>query len=150
MSGKRLIIWFFVGLSLFTGALWYFQTYAFYRDLPQQPLVIGEKTYAVASWQGIHATSSPLKLRACLELAPETVMAIRAEQSAGDGAEPLTAPGWFDCFDAEMIARALAAGGAEAYALPAPDADGIIAWLALFPDGRAYKWHQLHPKYANQ
>ncbi len=150
MSGKKLIIGFFVGLAIFTAGLWYFQTYAFYRELAQQPLVIGERTYPVAEWQGINATSSPLKLRACLKLSPETLSAISTEQSTGDGAEPLTAPGWFECFDAAMIGNALEAGGAAAYALPDPDADGIVAWLAIFPDGRAYKWHQLHPRFANQ
>ena len=150
MSGKRLIIGFALGLVLFTGALWYFQTYAFYRDLPEQPLIIGEKTYPLSDWQGIEATSSPLKLRACFTLSDETVATIAEQHSAGDGAEPLIAPSWFECFDAEMIGRALEAGKATAYALPDPGADGIIAWLAIFPDGRAYKWHQLHPRFANQ
>ena len=150
MPGRPLIIAFLLGLVVFAGALWFFQTHAYYRDLPRQKLVIGGKTYPVADWTGTHATSSPLKLRACLTVAPETAAAVAADQPAARGAEPLVAPGWFECFDAKAITRDLEAGAARAYALGPTGAEGIDAWLALYPDGRAYKWHQLNPRYANQ
>ena len=90
----------------------------------------------------------PLKLRACILLAPDTIEAIRAEQAPSGGAEPLLAPGWFDCFDAAAIGRALEEGDATAYSLGPTGSDGIDAWLAMYPDGRAYKWHQLSPEFA--
>ena len=60
-----------------------------------------------------------------------------------DRAEPLVAPGWFDCFDAVKIGRALETGEAIAFLSEAtihPDVDRVVA---VFPDGRAYAWHQL-------
>ena len=59
---------------------------------------------------------------------------------------PLNAPPWFDCFDAPAIDRALRGGEAIAF-LSEPDIlPGVDRVVAVFADGRAYAWHQLHPE----
>ena len=150
MSSRKLIVGFFVALALFAIALWYFQTYAFYRDLPRRDLTIAGQVYKVTEWRGTHASSSPLKLRVCLSVVPETAVAIAKAHEPGTGAEPLVAPGWFDCFDAAAIGADLEAGRALAYALGPTESDGIDAWLALYPDGRGFLWHQLNARFARQ
>ena len=96
MTGRTLIVGFFTLLAVFAGTLWYFQTYAYYVDLPQQPVVIGEKSYPAETWEGIEATSSPLKLRACMTLTADVVAQITATHEPAEGATPLVAPGWFE------------------------------------------------------
>ena len=66
-----------------------------------------------------------------------------------DGAVPLVAPGWFDCFDAETIGEALETGEAIAFMGEKNIEDGIDRIVAVFPDGRAYAWHQLNEKFAD-
>lgn len=150
MRGRVLILGFLGGLACFVAALWYFQTYAFYEDLPRQDIRLGGQDYPVVEWQGTYATSSPLKLRACFTVSPETLAAMSAVETDAAAAEPLVAPSWFDCFDAGAIAADLKAGKATAFALGPTGADGIDGWMALYPDGRGYLWRQLHPRFANQ
>jgi hypothetical protein len=69
--------------------------------------------------------------------------------AAGQGAPveeptPLTAPGWFDCFDAAAIGAALEAGEAEAVLGERNARAGVDRVFAVFPDGRVYGWHQLN------
>mgnify|MGYP006198981481 CR=1 FL=1 len=62
------------------------------------------------------------------------------------GAQPLIAPPWFDCFNAERIGRALETGEAIAF-LSVPDiTPGVDRVVAVFPDGAAFAWHQLNDK----
>ncbi len=58
----------------------------------------------------------------------------------------MTAPGWFDCFDANAIGEALERGEALAFLSQAEIAVGVDRVVAVFPDGRAYAWHQLAPE----
>ena len=58
--------------------------------------------------------------------------------------EPLTAPGWFDCFDAVAIGEALEKGEAIAFLSQANIHPGVDRVVAVFPDGRAFAWHQLN------
>ena len=148
MSGRVFAIGIVLVAATFGVALWYFQTYAFYRDLPKQPIVIGGQVHPVASWTGIDATSSPLKMRVCLEFAPGAAAEIAAVSEPAEGAEPLVAPGWFECFDARKISRDLEAGRATAHPLGESAFDGVNDWMALYPDGRAYVWRQIDPSYS--
>ena len=70
MKGRVLIVGFLVALAGFAGALWYFQTRAFYRDLPPQPLEIAGRTYPILEWRGIDATSSPLETQGLYPAGP--------------------------------------------------------------------------------
>ena len=63
---------------------------------------------------GIDADSSPLRFRACFHT-PLTQGMLTETYRAYDGAEPLNAPSWFDCFDAAQIGAALETGEAIAF-----------------------------------
>ena len=150
MRGRFLLLAGGGALAIFTGLLWYFQFYAFYEDLAEQPLVIGGTSYPVEHWQGIDASSSPLKRRVCLQVSEPVAGQISAEQTALAEAEPLVAPDWFECFNAKQIARDLEAGKAQAFALGASGFEGLDDVFALYPDGRGYLWRQLQERYRNQ
>ena len=149
MRGRTLMIATGLGLAAFTAALWYFQTYAYYRDLPLDPDRLGAE-YPIETWRGIDASSSPLKLRVCLTVSEETAIRFRDDQFELAGGEPLVAPGWFDCFDAKAIARDLQSHQADLYSLGPSGFDGIDEMLALYPDGRGYIWRQLDPAFTTQ
>ena len=137
MSGRLLITCLLGFTALFGALLWYFQTYAFYAEIGADTVMIAGQQYPVGNYRGIDAVTSPLKRRACFYLpaAPEAPVA--------EHPTPLVAPGWFDCFDAETIHKALDAGEATAYLAEPEEFDGVDRIVARFPDGRAYEWRQL-------
>ena len=147
MNGKTLIIAGLIFAAIFGAALWYFQTRGFYRELAKEPLVVGGTTYAVSEWKGIDASSSPIKRRLCLRLTAETATKIAAAQKPVKDAEPLTAPDWFDCFDARQIHKDLEAGLAKAFVAGPSTFKGVDDYIAVYPDGRAYVWRQLQPEF---
>ena len=59
---------------------------------------------------------------------------------------PTIAPYWFDCFDAKAIGAALEKGEARAFLSQKDIAPQIDRVVAVFPDGRAYAWHQVQPE----
>jgi hypothetical protein len=61
-----------------------------------------------------------------------------------EGAEPLVAPGWFDCFDADEIGAALSEGTAMAFMGTENQSYGIDRIVAILPDGRGFAWHQIN------
>ncbi|PYE85737.1 DUF6446 family protein [Pseudoroseicyclus aestuarii] len=138
--------------ALAVGAgIYYTQVYAFYERLEAEQIgpvallpVEGEVgvPVEVSGIEAIDSPSSPIRFRACMEVADPDALAgaaLTAEEAA-----PLTAPGWFDCYDAEMIGDALEAGQAQAYLWRGNAPYGIDRVLAVFPDGRAYGWTQLN------
>ena len=100
----------------------------------------------VEDYQGVDASSSPLKLRGCFQADP----AAFARAEPAPDATPLTGPGWFDCYDAGTLTEDLAAGRARAYALTRDDPDGFDLMAAIYPDGRGYLWRQLGAQYREQ
>ena len=151
MNGK-IIGGFLVLSGLLAGAVLYWtQVYAFYQPVAFQPgaeirltPIIGQVPEVIVANDvtGIDANSSPLRVRACFTT-PLSQAMLTETYLVYDAAEPLVAPGWFDCFDAVAIGQALETGEAIAFlSEPAihPDVDRVVA---VFPDGRAYAWHQL-------
>lgn len=149
--GKILTIALLVTALLAGGALYYLQVYHFYREVQLASdggevamtitLAGGEAVDLPArDFAGIDADSSPIRFRACFTT--------RLPQDAGlvpyDAAEPLNAPGWFDCFDAQAIGAALQEGRARAYLGQGDITYGIDRVLAVYPDGRAFAWHQIN------
>ena len=153
MNGK-IVGGFIVFIAIVAGLIVYYsQEYAYYTqaaftpgaeilltpiesDLPEVILADGVS--------GIDADSSPLRFRACFHT-PLTQAMLSETYRAYDGAEPLIAPSWFDCFDAAEIGAALEKGEALAFlsqAGIAPDVDRVVA---VFSDGRAFAWHQFRP-----
>ncbi len=134
-------------------AMYWLQVYAFYEPASFTPdaeilltPIVGTMPEAivVADVQGIDADSSPLRFRACFTT-PLSLALLTETYQIYDAAEPTIAPGWFDCFDAAQIGAALQSGEALAFlgqAAIAPQVDRVVA---VFPDGRAYAWHQLQP-----
>lgn len=141
--------------ALIVGAsIYYLQVYAFYEpvDPGSVPMTLvpqgaGQpQRVDVADLQAIDASSSPLRFRACFTLA-ESVAALAQRYKAYPKAEPLIAPGWFDCFDAAAIGAALETGAATAFLSQRNIADGVDRVIAVYADGRAFAWHQLNEKY---
>ncbi|WP_207102437.1 DUF6446 family protein [Paracoccus shandongensis] len=146
MNGK------IVGLGLLAvgviagAGMWYAQEYAFYDRISGAPDLMvqtetGAQVLAVTSFEGIDSDSSPLRWRTCATLSEQPVAPVPFE-----GATPLVAPGWFDCFDAARIGADLESGAARAVLSQAeirPDVDRV---LAIYPDGRVYGWHQYNDK----
>ncbi|MCC1481483.1 DUF6446 family protein [Roseibaca sp. Y0-43] len=145
--GRILVVLLLASAVLGGAGMWYLQVYGYYDVLPDQDSIgltyAGEDAaseVAVTGFEGIDANSSPIRFRACFTVAePASAFA------PYDGATPLNAPGWFDCFDAGAIGAALEAGEAQAVTAQANLVYGIDRVAAIFPDGRAYAWHQINP-----
>ena len=155
MNGK--LIGGFIALSgLIAGvAIYYLQVYGFYDEVAPEDLEISLTLAATGELEALEASevqaidgdSSPLKFRACFKTSVENAV-LRETYVAAEKPVPLTAPGWFDCFDAEAIGAALEAGQAQAYLGLAEVRDGVDRVVAIMEDGRGFAWHQLNEKYS--
>lgn len=149
MKGKIAVIVLILAPILVGGGIWYAQEYGYYRTVePGSPAARiqittaeGQEDITGSAFQIIDADSSPIRWRACFRLEGELPGTIPF-----DDPTPLVAPGWFDCFDSVQIGADLESGKARAVlAQPEihPDVDRV---LAIYPDGRAYGWHQYSNK----
>lgn len=154
MSG-RLVGIFVVVLSLIAGAgLYYTQLHAYYDELPaatelrMMSLATGmPEPLRISDFEGIDGSSSPLRFRACFTVENSLAMLTETYETYANPT-PLTAPGWFRCYDAAAIGGALERGEAFAFLAGKDVRDGVDRVVAVFPDGRAYAWHQLNEKYS--
>lgn len=151
MMGKAIAI-FLIALAVAAGAsMYYLQVYAYYDEVELAPdalTLVREgggtpEPIPAAHIEAIDADSSPLRFRACFDTTLAVPEALSTYEEAPD-AEPLTAPGWFDCFDAEAIGTALETGAARAFLSEKNIAYGVDRVIALTGDGRGYAWHQLN------
>ena len=137
-----------IGLGLAGGAAaYYFQVYAFYDRLePRESFALtpmgaaAPQPVPISGFEGIDSDSSPLRFRACF-----TLQASVDAYAPHPAPTPLIAPGWFDCFDAEAIGADLERGAARALMAEAHFEYGFDRVVAVYPDGRAYAWHQINP-----
>jgi len=145
-----------LGVSLLAGAvLYYLQVYAFYDKIEQDTAVIqltsivsGEPEEIIADgFEGIDSDSSPIRFRGCFTT-PMSQSLLSETYVSYDAAEPLIGPGWFSCYDAKVIGADLEAGVALPFLSQADITNGIDRVVAIYPDGRAYIWHQLNEKFA--
>jgi hypothetical protein len=145
---------FLVVTALVAGAAMYWlQVYAFYREenlASAGPVEIalqagGTEMPQVISFRAIDSDSSPIRFRSCFTVDLD-LPALSARAVAYPNAVPTIAPGWFDCFDAEAIGTALEKGEALAFLSQHNIAPKIDRVVAVFPDGRAYAWHQVQPE----
>ncbi|MDG1209157.1 MAG: DUF6446 family protein [Paracoccaceae bacterium] len=138
MSGRTLMIG-LIGFSLIFGAvLWYYQTRGWYEPVENlTSIVIDGQNVAVTDYQGIDAATSPLKLRGCFTMEP-------AAAPVAERPDPLIAPGWFDCFDAETIATDIASGAALPLLAEFNTPYGFDRIVAYYPDGHAFQWRQIN------
>jgi hypothetical protein len=155
VSGKIIGI-FIVVTALIAGVtIYWLQLYAFYDEvsyddtsLRMTNVVTGEpEPVLYDAFKGIDADSSPLRFRGCFSTTMSLAM-LSETFEIYENATPLTAPGWFDCFDADQIGEALETGEAIAFLGEADIHDGVDRVVAIFPDGRGFTWHQLNEKYS--
>jgi hypothetical protein len=142
-----------VGTALVAGAaLYYLQVYYFYDEVAAADVTIrltslvsgAPEAIPVAGLQAIDAGSSPIRFRACFDTPLDQAL-LGETFAAYDGAEPLIAPGWFDCFDASDIGVALEGGQARAFLSETGIALGVDRVVAIFENGRGYAWNQIQP-----
>ncbi len=153
MNGKAVGLILVVSALLTGAAVYYLQVYGYYAPIPASApaaeirltsVVTGQPEKIIAiDFQGIDASSSPLRYRGCFTT-PLTLAMATESFSVYDGATPLIAPGWFDCFDAARIGADLDAGLAVAFLSQADIVPGIDRVVAIYPDGRGFAWHQLN------
>lgn len=141
--------------ALLTGvSVYYLQLYYFYEtvtadqvDIRLTPVDGGTpESLAVADFEGIDATSSPLRFRGCFTTT-ESPESLRDRYKVMPDPTPLIGPGWFDCYDANTVGDDLEAGAAIAFLGEKAIADGVDRVVAVYPDGRGFVWHQLNDKY---
>ena len=150
MNGK--IVGSFIVLTalLAGGAIYYLQEYAYYQPVAFAPgdeieltTTAGQsEAIPVSNLQGIDATSSPLRFRACFTTTLDQATLTEAYK-VYDKPVPLNGPSWFTCFDAVHIGEALEKGEAVAFLSKSGIAPEIDRVVAVFPDGHAFAWHQV-------
>ena len=126
------------------GVMYYLQVYGYYDRLPARSAFSvatphGDVGIAVTGFEGIDSESSPIRYRACFRTDPDAPF-----PAYEDRPTPLTAPGWFSCFDAARIGTALEEGAARAVLIEGHVRYGIDRVGAIFPDGRAFAWTQIN------
>ncbi|PTX56376.1 hypothetical protein C8N43_1033 [Litoreibacter ponti] len=150
MSGKLVGIAIMI-IALTAGAwMYYLQVYAFYEEV-QTPDPVALTSVATGAPEdiiadaitAIDADSSPIRYRACFET-PMSHALLTETYELAVGAEPLVAPDWFDCFDAQEIGEALQTGEALAFLGQENIEYGVDRIVAIFEDGRGYVWQQLN------
>lgn len=139
-------------IALVAGAaMYYLQVYAYYSEVSAQvedvqlvSVVSGQSEPVLfENFKGIDSDSSPLRYRACFELAGSLAMLTETYRVL-DTAEPRVAPSWFDCFDASRIGADIADGLAIPFMGQENVTYGIDRIVAVYPDGRAFAWHQIN------
>ena len=117
MNGKIVAGGIVVTALVAGAAMYWLQVYAYYAPVVFRPgaeitLVPIDsdvpEAIVVAHVEGIDAPSSPLRFRACFTT-PLTQATLTETYRLYDKPVPLTAPGWFGCFDANAIGEALGA-----------------------------------------
>lgn len=154
MSGK--IAGIFIVLAAVVGgvAMYALQLYAFYDEVPESDLQIQltslvsgmPEPILASNVQAIDADSSPIRYRACFTTDHSQAM-LTETYVVYDTPDPLTGPGWFDCYDAQEIGETLKAEKAIAYLSQANIAQGVDRVVAIFDDGRGFVWHQISPDF---
>lgn len=156
MNAGKVIVGAIVIVAAIAGRfLWYTAERAFYEPVAFQPgaeiklvpLTSDQpEAIVVSGVEGIDATSSPIKFRACFTT-PLTLATLTETYREYPGAEPLVAPSGFDCFDAAAIGKALETGEALAFLSELNIHPGVDRVVAVFADGRAYAWNQLNAEF---
>ncbi|MEL7253768.1 MAG: DUF6446 family protein [Pseudomonadota bacterium] len=141
-----------LGAALIAGVgMYYLQVYHFYEevtptgeDVRLTSRATGDtQVIAYDGFEGIDANSSPIRYRACFTTNLDHDALSEGFEPYAD-AEPRVAPGWFDCFDAEVIGAALEDGSARAFLGERDVIYGIDRVVAVFDDGRGFVWHQIN------
>lgn len=148
--GKFLALMTVIAAIAAGGLMYYLQVYAYYEevDASSEPVVLTtlgntEEPILAEAFQGIDSDSSPLRYRACFTT-PHSQAMLSETYIAYENPVPTTAPGWFDCFDAQAIGAALESGAALAFLSQANVIWGFDRVVAVTADGAGYAWHQMN------
>ncbi len=149
MNGK-IVVSMLVLVTVLTGAaMWYLRVYGLYDDVSEitgpQSLVLtdpdgAEHPLATEGFSGIAAEGVPVSYRACFTVQPGALDLAQPY----DKPTPLNGPKWFKCYSARALTADLESGQAQAYLLQSNIHPGIDRVVAVYPDGRAFVWHQLN------
>lgn len=138
MSGRVLAGGLVLFALVFGAALWWFQTRGHYVEVTDVAGIdVAGAVIPVSGYRGIDAATSPLKLRACF--AADVI-----EGPPAQAPDPLIAPDWFDCFDAEALAKDIEAGAARAILAERNQPYGFDRIVAAYADGRTFMWRQIN------
>ena len=149
MAGKIISVLLALVTLAVGGGVYYAQVYGYYEELDAEPVALTSLVTGVPEpilardFQGIDAGSSPIRYRACFTT-PTSLATLTETYEIFEGAEPLTAPSWFECFDARAIGAALDDGTAIAFTGTRNLEYGIDRVVAITADGRGYVWHQVN------
>jgi hypothetical protein len=152
VTGKIIGIIILVTALLAGGGMYYLQVYHFYetveptgaQDVQLTSLETGEpEPLPHEGFRAIDAASSPIRYRACFTTQARPAMLSQTFEPYPE-AEPLVAPGWFECFDADALGAALEEGRARAFLGQKNLRYGIDRVVAVTREGRGYVWHQIN------
>ena len=151
MSG-RIVGAFILAAALAAGVgMYYLQVFHFYERLSGGDGAIAltplgsdrPEPVAHSGFRGIDAASSPIRYRACFESGLDRE-ALAARYRPYAGAVPLTAPFWFDCYDASEIGAALEEGRAAAFLGEENVIYGVDRVVSVGEGGQGHVWHQIN------
>lgn len=152
MKGRVAIVG-IVLVAVIAGALlYYLQVFAYYEEVTAEEVgnvqLVSKQTgepeqIPFENFEGIDSNSAPIRFRACFDT-PLSQVTLRQAYAPYDAAEPLVAPGWFDCFDAGAIGKALESGDAIALLSVKNITYGVDRVVAVMPRGRAFAWQQIN------
>ncbi|MEM7295041.1 MAG: DUF6446 family protein [Pseudomonadota bacterium] len=148
MSGKLVGLMILLSAALVGAGVYYAQVYGYYQVVEDAEVRLTTfddrvEPILIESFDAIDAGSSPIRYRACFTT-PTSLPTFTETYLPFDTAEPLNAPGWFDCFDAGEIAAWLRSGKALAFVGEANIEYGIDRVVVITVDGRGYVWHQVN------
>ncbi|MEL6549081.1 MAG: DUF6446 family protein [Pseudomonadota bacterium] len=149
MAGKIIAVLLVLVTLGVGGGVYYAQVYGFYYGVEDATVELTSlssqqpEPILTEGLEAIDADSSPIRFRACFTT-PTSLATLTETYEIFDAAEPLTAPGWFDCFDAEAIGAALDAGTAIAFTGTRNLEYGIDRVVAITEAGQGFVWHQVN------
>ncbi|MDO5614373.1 MAG: DUF6446 family protein [Paracoccus sp. (in: a-proteobacteria)] len=155
MNAGKIAVIMLLGAAVLTGALvYYMQMFGYYDEVDQtlgtESLVVTTtdgnlQPLSVSDFHGIDKDSSPLGWRACF-----TLDAAPANAQPYPNPTPLVGPNWFRCYSARGITGDLESGAVRAVLSQHNIRTGIDRVIAIYPDGRAFGWHQLNDEAEEQ
>lgn len=153
MTLGRLVILLLLFCALAAGAaLYYLQVFGYYdmvepdpgRDVQLMSMATDRpEPIPYEGFQAIDANSSPIRYRACFTTSANRETLTASYERVAD-ATPRNAPFWFDCFDAEAIAKQIAAGTAQVFLSAKNLHYGVDRIVAITEEGQGYVWHELN------
>ena len=152
MTARVLILAILITALIAGVGMYYLQVYAYYDELTAEeagPVMLvpqgadAGEPIPVSDLRAIDSNSSPIRFRSCFQ-SQEPLDVLAQRYTPYEDAQPLNAPGWFDCFDARAIGESLEAGEARAFLSVKDIRYGIDRILAVLPNGRGFAWHQIN------